>query len=158
MCYCLDEASLKCTVCQTPRSSLTIEDAASVSSAQIIECSQQSSSAASDDRWSCPACTYLNCLRTKKCVQCRTDRPAYCGSDPPVEDPGMHQARILSRRKRFRKREVFSDESDSAREGTEQVVLPRLYFHELAECRPVHNVFVSEAFRQSGSASDFHFY
>ncbi|KAH7731945.1 trabid-like protein [Aphelenchoides avenae] len=82
------EASLKCTVCQTPRSSLTIEDAASVSSAKIIECSQQSSSAASDDRWSCPACTYLNCLRTKKCVQCRTDRPAYCGSDPPVEDPG----------------------------------------------------------------------
>lgn len=91
------ETSLKCTVCLTARCfdvSLIIEEAASVSgfsNSSVID--DDTHFALSDDftsliksseQWSCPSCTYLNCLRTKKCVQCYTNRPLRYGSDPSL--------------------------------------------------------------------------
>jgi hypothetical protein len=75
------DASIKCTLCATPRSGcLTIEQIACLSPNGTAK----ESAVVSDDRWGCPSCTYLNCLRTKKCVQCLTDRPLRYGSDPAV--------------------------------------------------------------------------
>lgn len=89
MCTYLNyESAKKCTVCQTPRGKpLIIEEVAIPSSSALSDGSafaEEEEAQETEERWTCPACTYLNCLRTKRCVQCYTDRPLRYGSDPAI--------------------------------------------------------------------------
>lgn len=86
------QTSLKCTICLTVRLNvpLIIEEAASISGFSTSMIDDDANFSNSDDlnlhvnsfeRWSCSSCTYLNCLRNKKCVQCYTNRPVHYDSN-----------------------------------------------------------------------------
>jgi hypothetical protein len=83
------DASIKCVLCYQPKNKpMFIEELcpaneSSVKTSIIQDELQQL-------RWPCPTCTYLNCQRTKRCIQCTTDRPSRYATPTFVNNSMIH--------------------------------------------------------------------
>ncbi|KAF7624719.1 hypothetical protein Mgra_00010004 [Meloidogyne graminicola] len=95
------DASIKCVLCYQPRNKPILIEELCPTNESLVR-----TSILHDEqlRWPCPTCnenmikiyfrvdfmrkrTYLNCQRTKRCIQCTTDRPLRYASPPFVSNP-----------------------------------------------------------------------
>nr|CAD2201407.1 unnamed protein product [Meloidogyne enterolobii] len=77
------DASIKCVLCYQPRNKpMLIEELCPANEPSV------KTSIVHDEqlRWPCPTCTYMNCQRTKRCIQCNTDRPLRYATPPFINN------------------------------------------------------------------------